>query len=175
MYTIHFRPSSHSEDGTVIATFKTAHDAVKALRRLKHFGARQVKNQVAIACLNAEYETLERANKILSKMQTVKIENFKEYHQIIIIEAVLPPKTSLKNAALVLDKKDVQLLMGLTRICGSPQTINMKKHTVLRFKYVGDDMLFSNFHQIPEEPYGRIWVEHNSLPLTKNFRVRGIF
>jgi hypothetical protein len=174
-YAVNFRPSSHSEDGTIIATFKTQKHAVEALRKLKRFRAKRLGRRVAVACLSAEYGTLKKSRRILNKLNPVSIENIDDYHQEIIIEATVPSGTTVETAQLLLDQKDIQILNGLIKECGKPECVTTKQKTIIRFKSTNTEVLFANWNPFPNEKYGHFWLGSKQVPATKTFKVKGLF
>ena len=175
MFVIYFRPSSHSEDGTIVATFKTQKHAAEALRKLKHLGARRLDKKVGVACLDAEYKTIEKCKEILGELSPINVEETEDYRQEVIIEATVPLGTTLETAPLMLDQRDLQILKGLIKECGKPELVNTKKKTIIRFRSVNEDMLFTKRNPLPNEKYGKFWFGANQVLVTKTFRVKGLF
>lgn len=165
---IHFRPSSHSEDGTIIATFKTQEQAKAAVRKVKHFGARRLNRRVAVTCLNGEYGTIEKSKKILTKLHPVHLKESDDCYQELAIEATFPKGATLETAQLMLNQEDLKILRGLIQECGQPEIVNTKRKTMLRFRHKSCEMLFS-------KRYDQFWLGYEQVSVTKTFKVKGIF
>jgi len=173
MLSVKFRPSSHSEDGTIVATFKSVEDAKKAFNLVRLRGGRRLENQVAVACNDAESGTLNEVREILEGCNPSRIEDYGIHHKLVI-EVTLPKQVTLKTVPLVVDRETANIVMRLVNWLGNPEEITTPKTKKLIFHYEGDEYIFSN-HISSDEPYRAMYIADHRVRLTKAVKVRGLY
>jgi hypothetical protein len=132
------RPSSHSDDYTLIYSFPTHEAAEKGAEAV---GAKADGNRV-IYHLWIECEK----GEVVKDAQRIKLEigatNCKVYHdyQNLEIVATLPKGASNDVQPLILTNEQVRIITLLKRLCPPPKTKNLETTTQLTFRYEGDEI-----------------------------------
>jgi len=155
-----FRPSSHSDDFTLIATYKdgeTAKRVKDALFRMledmkknpegydtdwdpDEAGVSHYGNQVTFEVYTAGY--LDDVEALLEKIaKPDSIECYQNYQEITIYVEI-PKGLTLDAAMLVLDKDEVEALRWLRKHCGEPKVTDNGKNQLLEWFYAGDEIYF---------------------------------
>jgi hypothetical protein len=173
MIKVKFRPSSHSEDGTIIATFADEKQAKAVAKRLRRYGARQLSCRVGVSCSDAEYGTIERVNRIFDKCDAEEVEQ-DDMYQELIIEVTLPIGVPLNAVPLVVDPETAEIITKLTRWRGKPEEKLTQQSRKLIYRYEGQKYVYSNC-RTDESPFGALYVFGSRLRLTKAVKVRGLF
>lgn len=154
-----FRPSSHSEDYTLIATYPNAEDAGKAQAALDKLlkdmeehpetyetdwspDEAQVStagNQVTLAVYSAGY--VDDVESVLSKaVAAEKVECYTNYQELTIT-VKLPRGLKPETAMLVLEKEESEAIKWLTRAVGSPKmTEGEDGEQMYEWFYSGDEI-----------------------------------
>jgi hypothetical protein len=153
-----FRPSSHSEDFTLIATYrdeKTAEKVKDALFRMledmrknpegydtdwdpddagvSHYGG-----QVTFEVYTAGY--LDDVEALLEKVaKPQSVECYQNYQEITIYVEV-PKDLSLDAAMLVMDVEEAEAIKWLRKHCGEPEIENNGKSRTFKWSYAGDEI-----------------------------------
>jgi hypothetical protein len=171
--TVKFRPSSHSEDGTIVATFANAKQAAQAAKHVQCYGGRRLDNKVKVECCNGEYGTLQHAEDILRGYAPLKIEDLDDY-QDLTIEVTLPRGITEEAAPLIINDNTLRIIRGLRRRCGKPQIIDGKKTRKMVFHYVGEDTIYyKSSYETAHQKFGEFWLDE-TIPSNNMFRVRGL-
>lgn len=159
VYMFKFRPSSHSEDYTIIATYKTAEDAGKAQAALdKLFKDMEehaenydtdwspeeaqfstAGNQVTFEVYSAG--SVEDVESTLNEAANVeKVECYTNYQEITVTVKV-PKGLTPQTAMLVLDKEESEAIKWFTRVVGTPKiTEGEDGEQTYEWFYSGDEI-----------------------------------
>jgi hypothetical protein len=151
-----FRPSSHSEDYTLIATYedeetaKKVRDALfKMLEDMKknpegydtdwdpdEAEVSQCGDQVTFEVYTAGY--LDDVEALLEKVaKPQSVECYQNYQEITIYVQV-PKGLSLDAAMLVMDKDEAEAIKWLRKYCGEPEVLDNGKSRIFKWDYAGD-------------------------------------
>jgi len=155
-----FRPSSHSEDYTIIATFndeKTAEKVEGALLRMLEDMRNNLEdydvdwspdeahvttngNQVIFEVYTAGY--LDDVESLIRKIaKPLCVECYQDYQEIVICVKV-PKGLSPEMALLVLDKDEAEAIKWLMKTCGEPKIVEAGKHWIFKWLYSGDGIYY---------------------------------
>jgi len=174
---IHLRPSSHSEDGTVIASFDRRDQAKlcaeKLARKLECASCSSFNRKVKVKCGDCDYGTLDVAMKLLKGYGAKRIEEVGSYQELTI-QVTLPPRITIAATPLVLDQNTAELLQNLYEACPAPTRKETETKTVLTFKYKGPTIYLNFMFKRVEAPFGELWFKHNPKPVPKNFKIAGL-
>lgn len=147
-----FRPSSHSADYTVVATFKT--------------GAEAKQKQVELAKKNIDGEL--RGNKILVFLSHVyesdaddtvhslthytdNVEVYCDY-QKITVTFTMPKGLNNKITGLIFSHDQQEIYKGLCKLCGKPKITRTKNGEFWVFQYEGEKIYFNPDDYTIERP-----------------------
>jgi hypothetical protein len=158
-----FRPSSHSDDWTVIGEYSAEAAAVKAEAYLNALLAR-VKNGEVHVDWKADAAQISRRGKhvefkahtcgyvdvvesVLSSQPHEKVDSFADY-QVVHLEVKIP-NGSAKNGylsvlLLILDSRELCVIQYLVFLCGKPTVTANDEHDVLQWRYEGDEIYSKN-------------------------------
>jgi hypothetical protein len=151
----HFRPSSHSEDGTIVATFKNKEEARKAAKKLSDeapgsddFSCSLSENRLILYLCDAEYGTMGTITERLEDFA----EDIREYNQYqeLTIEVCLPNKSTLAHLPLVLDRDSLEIVLWLLKT-GKPETRQSKDSYTMVFSYCGEGIYESQENSFSEK------------------------
>ena len=175
---IKFRPSSHSEDGTIVATFEKREVAKKALEKLDQVlqcaSCSVFKKKVKVKCGDCEYGTLDRATHILVRFGAKSVEEVGSYQELTIT-VTLPPKVTIETSPLVLDKNTASIIKELVAICPRPKQKMTEKETVYTFKYSGPSIFMPLLFVQSESPRGTLWIRGNQThPIPESITITGL-
>jgi len=173
MIEIKFRPSSHSEDGTIVATFSNEERAKEVAKRLKRYGARRLDCRVGVSCSDAEYGTLDRVNNIFNECDAEDMEQY-DLYQEFIIEVTLPIGVPFSAVPLIVDRETAEIIAKLTRWLGKPEEKLTRRSKKLIYRYEGEEYVYSS-HFSELEPFGVLYIRNKRTPLTRAVKVRGLF
>jgi alpha-L-fucosidase len=173
MIEIKFRPSSHSEDGTIIATFSNEKRAKEVVKRLKRYGARQLGCRVGVSCSDAEYGTIERVDEVFSEYDAEDVEQYDMYQELII-EVTLPIGVPLSAVPLVVDRETAEIIVKLTKWLGKPEEKLTRQSKKLIYRYEGEKYVYAKYG-VNFEPFGVLYINGKRTLLTKAVKVRGLF
>ena len=159
VYMFKFRPSSHSEDYTIIATYKTSEDAGKAQAALdKLFKDMEehaenydtdwspeeaqfstAGNQVTFEVYSAG--SVDDVESTLNEAANVeKVECYTNYQEITVTVKV-PKGLTPQTAMLVLDKEESEAIKWFTRVVGTPKiTEGEDGEQTYEWFYSGDEI-----------------------------------
>ncbi|MHA1744027.1 MAG: hypothetical protein ACTSV6_07235 [Candidatus Heimdallarchaeota archaeon] len=156
---VNFRPSSHSEDYTILGVFpdkkiaRLAYNAVRRLLRdirngktdfprdwsLDEATVRLRGNRVLFSVYTAGY--IETIRALLEKYEPEILEEYTNYQELEI-RLTLPSQVSIKTAPLILPKEQLALFRQLLKIC-KVTTKREKKQTIFIFRYFGEEIYTS--------------------------------
>jgi len=136
---IYFRPSSHSDDGTVVATFKNAAEAKKVAEQINSF---HKKNRVILIFNNEPEGTIDHYTKRLKQLGATKAEYYMCYEKLIV-HVTLPIGVNEETIPLVVNTETSVILKELRRLCPKPQIKKTKNQqwVTLEFRYEGEGLL----------------------------------
>jgi len=175
MIEIKFRPSSHSEDGTIIATFPNEKRAKEVAKRLKRYGARRLDCRVGVSCSDAEYGTIEQVDEIFDKYNAEDVEQYDMYQELII-EVTLPIEMPLSVVPLIVDRETAEIIVKLTRWLGKPEEKLTRQSKKLIYRYEGEKYVYAKYRvKVKLEPFGVLYIRGKRTPLTRAVKVRGLF
>lgn len=167
---VRFRPSSHSEDGTVVAVFKSEAAAKRAAAQCggRHFG-----RKVKFFASNAEYGTLNRVSDSMWKAGAEKVFRYLHYQELII-EVRLPAGVRRETIPLVCDSDTAAIIRHLEALCGKPEEVVTRRSRKLIFRYAGDKRIFRRASKRWGPPRDEFWFDDKVYYPSKAFRVRGL-
>jgi len=156
MITIyHFRPSSHSEDGTIVATFKNKVEAQKAAKKFNeeareddNYSCSTIENRLILYFGDAQYGTMDEIAERL-KYLADDIQDYNLYQELTI-EVCLPTKSTLAHLPLMLDRDSLEIVMWLLKT-GKPKTRQNKDSYTLIFSYRGEEIYESQGNSFSEK------------------------
>lgn len=155
-HVLKFRPSSHSEDYTIIATYENKSDAENVEEALLKMLGDMKKNmdgydtdwspdeayvssdgeRVIFEVYSAGY--LEDVESVLRKVaKPVELDCYTNYQRLEISVSV-PSGVTPESALLILGKKEAEALRWLLKYCGKPQIEDSGKRGVFKWYYEGD-------------------------------------
>jgi hypothetical protein len=166
---IRLRPSSHSDDVCIVATFKSAKTAAKAAAHLDRFitdyrnnpqkydldwGPNDaevftVENRVNFSVYTAG--CLDEVNEIIASHRPTKTEDYVDYQEAEI-EVTLPKALTPATMALLLPPEEVDMLKWLKSVEG-PKVKNRGKTQTLTWHYAGSGVLYNNTIDMNGKPF----------------------
>jgi len=167
-----FRPSSHSEDGTVVATFENDDDAKQAINKVRRYGGTKWRNKVMVSGCSLDHNALWNTERIFRECRAKEIKK-PERHQELIITVSLPAKATLKTIPLLLDPAVAQTITALTRTCGKPHETIKGNTRILTFSYCKDKKIYYPFKH-PNAPHGLLRLEQRDFVVPEKFKIRGL-
>lgn len=170
------RPSSHSEDGTIVAIFDSGDQAESCAKRLarvlKRASCSAFGNKVKVECLNCEHGTLCRAKRILKRGGAKRIKEVDSYQELVI-SVVLPRGMTVATAPLVLDRDVADILRFLYLKCPPPSREEREDCVILTFVYAGE-AIYTRFKR-GGTPVEELWISNTESRLVPgNFRITGL-
>ena len=155
-----FRPSSHSDNYLIIATYKdekTARKAVDALRRmLEDMRKNPDSYDVDWSSEDADVSTagesvffevytagyLECVESLLRKVaKPVEVECYQNYQEFVI-HVKVPSGLTPETAVLVLEKDEAEAVKWLMKNCGPPKILDGGGCQVFEWFYRGDEIYY---------------------------------
>ncbi|MCL1970107.1 MAG: hypothetical protein FWF66_01395 [Candidatus Bathyarchaeota archaeon] len=167
-YVFKFRPSSHSEEYSIIANYPSKQQATQAQKTVEQLLEDMAKNpsnykvdwspdeaelltwddKVSFRVYTAGYlENIETALQEKAKPSTI---NYHVNYQELTISVKLPKNLTLQAASLVLDREQVKAIEWLNNNIGSPKITQTKDSETYVWVYDGDELyrdgyLYLNF------------------------------
>jgi hypothetical protein len=161
MMLLKLRPSSHSEDVSIIATYKSAKTATKAAAQLNKFltGVKDnpqeydldwdpneaeiftVKNKLHFSVYTSGY--LEEVDEIIGAHHPKETVDYANYQEVEI-EATVPKNLTPATMVLVLTPTEIKTLKWLKLTVGEPTVKNNGKTQQLKWHYQGNGILYNN-------------------------------
>jgi hypothetical protein len=139
---IRFRPSSHSDDGTIVATFKTEAKAKEAAECIDTFQLRRDKNKVVLVFCNEPPGSIDWYTKSLNSHGAVQTKYYMRYEELVI-RVFLPLGVTRAMVPLIVNVETFKILQELRQRCPKQNIKEIKTEggLVLRFKYEGEGIL----------------------------------
>jgi len=162
MQIFKFRPSSHSEDYTIIATYRDAETAKRveeALHRMLEDMEENMEDydtdwgpdeaDVSVEGDKVYFEVytagyLDCVESLIRKVaKPVSVECYQNFQQLEI-SVVVPKGLTPETAMLVMDSDEAEVVKWLTKNCGPPQIADCGdgKHQVFKWFYRGDEIYY---------------------------------
>jgi hypothetical protein len=160
IYVLKLRPSSHSDDYTIIATYRDKRAARKvgdALERLlgdmkqhtdeydtdwspEEASVQVVGERVWFEVYTAGY--MDDVESVLRKVAVPKEVECYRNHQELKVRVNVPIGLNMETAALILDKDEAQALKWFREVCGEPKVEDCGDgaHQILEWSYEGDEI-----------------------------------
>ena len=171
VYLFKFRPSSHSEDYTLIATYKDekeAEKAGKALERLLEDMKEKEENYETDWNPDDAYVSVS-GNKLWFEVYTAgylddvelvirdaakpeNIELFTNYQELVIRVRV-PKGLTVESAMLILSREEAEAVKWFTETCGEPKMVEEDDAVVFEWFYRGEGIYYENTLYIGFEFY----------------------
>jgi hypothetical protein len=174
---IRLRPSSHSEDGTVIAYFdredQAKLSAKKLARELESVSCSYFGRKVKVLCCDSEYGALDDARGLLSSYGANDVEEVDSYQELTI-QVTLPLRITSAAIPLVLDQNTAELLQNLYDACPEPTREETKTKTVLTFRYKGPTIYMKFAFRKAGKPSEELWFNNDPRPVPPNFKITGL-
>jgi len=156
-----FRPSSHSEDVTLVATYTKPEVANKAAQLLEKFLAKVKanpnayrldwtpddvevfthENQLHFNVYTAGY--LEEVDAIINGLKPKKVGEFIDFQEVEI-EVTIPKRLTKKAAPLVLAADESETIKWLKKEVGKPQTETVGEQEKLKWIYSGSGIYYGS-------------------------------
>jgi hypothetical protein len=159
---LHVRPSSHSEDYTIVAHHKTPELAKEGLTNLERFLRKLVRHQTkhewdtpldtdwhpSMAGLKQDGTKvvfqvytdgfIKQIVAIMRETKPTKV-NVKSGYIAIHMWLTVPKKITMKLLPLMLNKQDAEIVTALMNQCGKPESIVQHRKHFYRWHYQGTD------------------------------------
>jgi len=163
VYVFKFRPSSHSDDYTIIATYKDMKKAEKVKKALERLLKDMEENEddydvdwspdeayVSLDGNRVWFEVytagyLDDVESVIRKV--AKPENIECYanYQEITVRVRIPEDLTIESAMLVLDKEEAEAIKWFRENCGEPEVKNCGDGTqILEWFYSGDEIYYDD-------------------------------
>ncbi|MCW4008536.1 MAG: hypothetical protein NWF09_07620 [Candidatus Bathyarchaeota archaeon] len=149
------RPSSHSDDYTIIAKYKNKKEAIKVKEALKKLlrdmeendekydidwcvydALMQVKDCNVIFTINT-CGCLDDVEAVMKAANPSSLNIYTDY-QHIIISVYAPKHVTLSALPLILSLSEAKIIGLLAKICGNPKIRETKNRTVFSWEYMGN-------------------------------------
>lgn len=158
VYAFKFRPSNHSEQYCIIATYPSKQQAAKAQKAVARLIADMAKHpsdykvdwlpgnaellawddQVSFRVYTAgDLENVEAALQEKAKPSTMK---YHTYYQELTISVKLPKNLTPQTASLVLDREQAKAIEWLNNHIGTPKITQDKDSEMYVWVYAGDEL-----------------------------------
>lgn len=157
-YAFKFRPSSHSENYTIIAAYPSKQQAAKAQKAVEQLLEDMAKkpnnykvdwspdeaelltwdDTVSFRVYTAGY--LENVEVILQEKAKPSTIKYHTDYQELTISVKLPKNLTLQTASLVLDREQAKAIEWLTNHVGSPKITQDKDSETYVWDYAGDEL-----------------------------------
>jgi len=171
---IKFRPSSHSEDGTVVATFNDETEARHAAKKLGNYARhKRVGCMVRVHCHGGNHGTLRKASNIFYRAGAKTVEHFDDNYQELTIEITLPKGATLETFIFLADADTANIIRQLTKTCPPPKQ-TLGKTTKITFNYKGKQIYLKKGYRWEKAPYGLFLLGNHRISLTKTFKFKGL-
>ncbi|MGD6805815.1 MAG: hypothetical protein ACQCN4_02525 [Candidatus Bathyarchaeia archaeon] len=158
-----FRPSSHSEDYTIIASYQTDEDAAKAQKAVDELLKDMEKqpenydtdwspdeaqvstcgNQVSFAVYSAG--SLDDVESALQKEAEPESLNCYTNYQELTIMVKVPKGLTPQSAILVLDTAEAEAIKWLTEHIGNPKITEEENEQTYEWFYAGDEIYYDTY------------------------------
>jgi hypothetical protein len=151
---IKFRPSSHSVDLTIVATFNNETEAKKVAIKRATLPCRTVDNHLVVTISEAtDYE----AGKLRKQLREDGASKTRTYNNQDYQEAAVSIRVPLgiteNTLPLMLNHEEINALKALETCCGNPQVAIDGNEQVWTFKYMGEERFGDKNMSWVHEPY----------------------
>jgi hypothetical protein len=165
-YHIHFRPASHSDNHTIVATFKTSQQAKCAAGNVRQLATVEGK-KVIVALNNEEDGTTAKVERVFAQFKPQKLEAYNVYQELKITVKVVAG-ASLETLHLIMSNNAAIILIELLKRC--PVEITHKgKFDQWVFNYRGAGIFFGDPKNHVQSDFE---FDEKTIILPKEFRVR---
>jgi hypothetical protein len=166
MKTCKFRPSSHSDDSTIVAVFKTNQQAQDIADRLEQQATVNGK-KLTVVTSNAEYGTSKNVETTLRRFKPQALEVY-EYYQELKVMVKVVAGASPDALPLIMPTAVTTILVELLKRC--PVEIAHKgKFDQWTFHYRGEGIFFGFYGNTAQEAFE---FDETSIPLPKGIHVQ---
>ena len=150
---IYFRPSSHSEDYTIVATFPSVE---KALNAMKNAPAGKRRGNKLLVYLSNSYRI--DADEVEAQLEEFEPSNVQVYdcYQELVVQFVLPRGISKDTLLLVLNREQLLIMHRLTTQCRTPKITRTNEKEIWTFEYAGERIFF-DYHN-SQFRIGEHWI-----------------
>jgi len=153
-YLIKFRPSSHSTDLTIVASFNDESKAREAAENIVGSRCRIVSNHVVVTIPEAtDYE----AGKMRKQLRTngaTKTQTYdSQYYQEATVSVRVPLEITENTMPLIFTDEERKALNALEKCCGKPQVTVEKNEQIWTFRYMGEERFGDENSSWVHEPY----------------------
>jgi hypothetical protein len=170
---LHLRPSGHSEDWVIIATFadeKTADKAAKLMKKKPSTTVLRDGNEVKLRGSSDGWASSGHVREVLLKLGAQKTRMPYDYQEVKV--TYTPPKQAPLHILLLLqlitDPEELELVKVLA---AKFQKQTRKKDGTFVFRYAGPK-IYRDAHEVDDAPNGALRDDRNFLPLTKKFTAK---
>jgi hypothetical protein len=135
-----FRPSSHSTEFTIIATFRDNRKIAAVAKKLK---ITAVKNKRVFVHLSSlESDAVPDVVDELQKHAPESVDVYTRYQELEI-KVTLPKNANFDILHLILTSEQVEILKQLITCAGKPVEKQLGTKTIWRFRYSGEKIFFA--------------------------------
>jgi len=169
--TVSFRPSSHSDDGTIVAMFKSEKEAKTAAKKLEMVGDKQKKqhkNLVLVGFWNADFGTIPPIVQELKKLGATQTRVYDSYQELTV-EFEFPLDVSPKMLPLLFDADSLGIWNWFSKRC-KKQTFKRNGKQIVQFFYCGDTVYLNSLNSTVT--FEQICVDAKRFKIGRNIRVR---
>ena len=167
MKLMKFRPSSHSTDCTIVATYNSEETARKVGKKT---GGYCFGNKVAQYVWNGTWEDVD---EVIAELSSFDNESVHVYHcyQEIQVEVYLPKGATAETIPLLLTSDQLKIVRKLSQFC-KPKKEKVDQQTdKLVFNYKGEKIFYSEEDMCDEEAF---FFDGNAYSLGKEIKVKVI-
>ena len=151
VFVFKFRPSSHSDEYTIIAKYQTVEEAKKVREAVEKvindFDSLDVdwtSDDAYTYCRDKEVVvtvyTAGDLDPLINSIKTIKpssVEYYTEYQELLI-RVEVPEGATLAEAMLLFDTSEAAVARFLTENCGEPEGVKVGDKYFLQWSYAGD-------------------------------------
>jgi hypothetical protein len=132
-FYLKFRPSSHSDDGTIVATFETS-EMAKWVAAILDAGC--LGEKVFLVVYHEVEGSIDALENQLERMGAKKVANYDRYQELIIT-VQLPPGISDDSLPIIVDRRIVDLVKKLRKLGATQKTRSTHGTQETKFWYSG--------------------------------------
>jgi hypothetical protein len=139
MQILKFRPSSHSDDGTLVATFKSEAEARRANLRVE---GSVIGKQVVLQFNNQPEGSIGHYEAQLETLGARDVAYYDRYEELLI-QVTLPPMTTEGIVPLVVNAETAMIIRELSKLCPKRNIkfVKGETQTTLEFRYAGEGLM----------------------------------
>jgi hypothetical protein len=168
---VSFRPSSHSEDGTIVATFKSEEEAKAAAKKLELVGDKQKKrhkNLVLVGFWNADFGTIPPVAQALKNLGAAQTRVYNAYQELTV-EFEFPLDVPPKMLPLLFDADSLGIWNWFSQQC-QKQEFKRGGKQIIQFFYCGDAVYLNPLNSAVTSE--QICVDGKRFKIGRNIQVR---